>query len=84
MADDFKRELVPGRYFNSNGFAVSIVAAVNTYQGEILDWCAYIAGTDQTFHEEDAHEWAAEWGDKMRQEDAHHFFPYLPIEKWRP
>lgn len=74
-----------GRYYNSNGFAVAIVAVIH-YDAEddtVRMWSAYIGGTDQTWHEADAVDWVARMGDMLRPADAHHYFPDLPMELYR-
>lgn len=63
------------RYYNSNGFAVAIVAVIT----EGVDWAAYIGGTDLIQRERDAVEWVAEKGDKLSSEDARYYFPDIDL-----
>ena len=64
------------RYYNSNGFAVAIVAVVNYHDGELFDGSAYIGGTDRCWVAQDAIDWVTEKGDKIKAGDAFHFFPH--------
>lgn len=70
-------------YGNANEFAWAIVAVINSYNGTMIDWAAYIGGCDLTQIERDCLEWVAAKGNKMSLADAEHFFPYLPVEKYR-
>lgn len=77
------REIRTARYSNANYQACAIVAAVNYHDGELFDWAAYIGGCDHRLREREAVAWVAENGDKMSRRDAAHFFPSLPINKYR-
>jgi hypothetical protein len=69
------KEIITGRYYNSNGYACAIVAVVN----EGIDWGAYIGGADYMLSEEEAIEWIAKMGDKLSKEDAMYFFPDIKL-----
>lgn len=75
---------VCARYYNSHGVGVAIVAVVNRWKGEIFDWAAYIGGSKRGARRE---EWAVEdvarSGCKLMRGDAEHFFPNLPIGRYR-
>ena len=79
---EWSRKKKTARYYNSNGFAVAIVAVINYEGEELFDWAAYIGGTDQTWHEQDAIDWVSDHGDKLPFGDAVHFFD-LPRSKYR-
>lgn len=80
----FNNELVTARYFNANGVAVAIVASVNRRgDGSVFDWAAYIGGSTKTMHEHQCVNAVAERGVKLLIGDAIHFFPDLPVEKYR-
>lgn len=70
-------------YGNANGFAWAIVAVINLYGETMIDWSAYLGGCDFTQVERNCLEWVAAKGNKLSLADAEHFFPYLPIEKYR-
>ena len=57
-----------GRYWNSNGKGIAIVASIT----ENIDWAAYI-GADNGWSEEDCIAWTADYGTKLSREDAEHF-----------
>ncbi len=63
-----------GRYWNSNGKGITIVASIT----EGIDWAAYI-GADNGWEEEACVKWAAEYGAKLSEDDAVHFFPNIPL-----
>lgn len=73
------------RYYNSHGVGVAIVATVLYSNGEVFDWAAYIGGSRRGARRE---EWAVEdvakSGCKIPRQDAEHYFPNLPIERYRP
>lgn len=78
------QKYIVGRYFNANGIGTAIVAVVNYHEGEVFDWAAYIGGSKRGARRE---EWAVEdvakSGCKISVRDAKHFFPSLPIERYR-
>ncbi len=70
------RDLYTARYFNSNGHAVAIVAVTSKGpSGIIIDWVAYIGGSDFVEREQDALLDVAQNGDKISRADAEYFFP---------
>jgi hypothetical protein len=81
------------RYYNANYYAAAIVATItvtgeNTKSpngpGEIIDWSAYMGGTDGTKREEEAVRHIAEYtGCKLTPQDAYYFFPELADEWYR-
>ena len=73
------KEVYEGRYFNTSGVAVAVVAVVTPG----IDWAAYIGGTTATRHEDEAIVYAAEWGAKLSEEDARYFFPAIKLP-YRP
>ena len=60
-----------GRFWNAQNKQIAIVAVVSD-----RDWAAYI-GTDapDSYKELDTCKWTAEYGCKLTEEDARHFFP---------
>ena len=78
-----KNETRSARYENTNGVAISVVASISYHEGELFEWSAYIGGTTRTWHEKDAVEATLSWGDSLRIEDAKHYFPELPIGRYR-
>ena len=83
MSNGYREEKLTARYYHSNGFAVAVVASVSYGKEKLLDWAAYIGGTDRTWREQDAVDWVAKRGDKLSREDARYYFPSLPINKYR-
>lgn len=65
-------------YWNANGRGLCIVAK----EGEIEDWAAYI-GADDGMHEAECVEWTCRFGVKLSRDQAHRWFPALPIERYR-
>jgi hypothetical protein len=66
-------------YWNQNG-AVAIVAK----EGGAADWAAYIGGPSPLVRsEEDTVRWVCQKGAKLSREQAHRWFPQLPIEAYR-
>jgi hypothetical protein len=66
--------IVEGRYWNTNGKGITIVASIT----EGIDWAAYI-GADDGFEEEDCIKWAVKFGAKLPETDARHFFPDITL-----
>lgn len=66
------RRIHQARYFNTGAAGIAIVA-VETVG---IDWSAYI-GADNGQSEAACCEEAARNGEKLRKEDAEHFFPAL-------
>lgn len=81
---EWERDTKIARYYNSNGIDTAIVAVVSKHNGNILDWAAYIGGSKRGARRE---EWAiedvAKTGCKLTRMDAKHFFPALPIGRYR-
>ena len=65
---------IEGRYWNTSGKGITIVACIT----EGIDWAAYI-GADDGWEEEACIRWAAEYGAKLSEEDARHFFPDIEL-----
>ena len=63
-----------GRYWNSNGKGITVAASFT----EGIDWAAYI-GADNGWEEENCCKWAAEYGAKLSEADARHFFPGIEL-----
>jgi len=63
-----------GRYWNTNGKGIAIVASIT----EGIDWAAYI-GADEDWEEEACIKCAAEYGAKLSESDARHFFPAVEL-----
>ncbi len=74
------RKIYSGRYWNTNGKGITIVAVIT----EDIDWAAYI-GADNGWEEKACIQWAADYGAKLSERDARYFFPDIPQElKYRP
>ena len=69
---------IEGRYWNSNCKGITIVACIT----EKVDWAAYI-GADDGWSEEACIEWTADYGAKLSESDARHFFPNIDLP-YRP
>jgi len=80
---DYKRHVQGVRYSNCNDHAAAIVAVVNYDKGNVFDWALYWGGAPCYYVERAAYEHVAQHGDKMGYEDAEHFCPDLPIERYR-
>ena len=63
-----------GRYWNSNGKGIAIVAVIT----ENIDWAAYI-GADNGWSEEGCVNATAKYGAKLSAVDAKHFFPDIKL-----
>ena len=74
------RKTIVARYYNSNYYAVAIVASIT----EGIDWAAYIGGADYLLSEKEAVEYVRDYGDKLSRKDAIYFFPNikLPYRLW--
>ena len=73
------RTIITARYWNANYFATAIVASIT----EGIDWAAYIGGADHTLPEEKAVEYVQDYGCKLSEKDARHFFPNIKLP-YRP
>ncbi len=72
------KEKIEGRYWNSNGKGICIMAWIT----EKIDWAAYI-GADNGYSEEDCMETTCNYGSKLSESDARHFFPRIELP-YRP
>ena len=80
-----KEEIRHILYWNAGGFAGAVVAGINRRpNGEVFDWAAYIGGCDLTWRTQDAVEWVARHGVKLRPNIAAMLFPNLPAHLYRP
>ena len=68
-------EKIEGRYWNSDGKGIAVVASIT----EGIDWAAYIGGTDHTVPEEEAVRYVRDYGCKLSEADARHFFPDIKL-----
>lgn len=69
-----QRKLIEGRYWNSGSYGICIVAVIT----ENIDWAAYI-GADRGQSESDCIKGTADYGDKLSELDARHFFPDIDL-----
>lgn len=69
------RKFYEGRYWNSQGTNVAIVAIVT---GD-FDWAAYIGADTHSSSERGALNYIADYGDKLSKADAEHFFPDIKL-----
>ena len=65
---------IEGRYWNTNGVGICIVAVIT----EDIDWAAYI-GADAGWEEEACIKWASAYGAKLSAQDGKHFFPDIKL-----
>ena len=72
---EFEENKFEGRYWNSNGFAVAVVALVTPQ----VDWGAYIGGASPE-REEEGLRFVATHGNKLTEEDARYFFPHIDLK----
>lgn len=80
---DYQRICYVARYYNANYYACAIVAVASYHEGELFDWAAYMGGCPADLPQLDGTTHVAQHGDKISREDAAHFFPDLPIERYR-
>ena len=66
-----KQVIRTARYYNSNYNACAIVAVITTG----IDWAAYMNGCDVYMSEENCVAQVADYGAKLSESDARHFFP---------
>ena len=71
---EFALDKYEGRYWNSNGYAVGVVASIGT--GD--DWSAYIGGAAPE-SEQEGLLFIALHGSKLSEQDARYFFPELEL-----
>lgn len=74
----FAPDKYEGRYWNANGYATAVVASVGA-EGE---WSAYIGGGPPE-READCLTHVLDWGTKLSEADARHFFPEIDLP-YRP
>ena len=67
--------IIEGRYYNSNGYSVGIVA--KTTEG--IDWAAYIGGSPVDMDEDESIKFVADTGAKLPEVDARHYFPDIKL-----
>lgn len=66
---------IEARYWNANGFGVAVVASV-THE---VDWSAYIGGLTGEYTESYTVNWVSNYGAKLNEKDARHFFPEIDL-----
>lgn len=69
------KQIREARYYNCNFYACVVVAVIT----EGIDWAGYINGCDASLPEREAIEWVADWGAKMSELDARHYFPDIKL-----
>lgn len=69
-----KRQTIEGRYWNSGGHGMTIIAVIT----HGIDWAAYI-GADDGREEEACIRNAVDYGAKLSRLDAEHFFPDIKL-----
>ena len=77
------KKYLEGRFWNQGGKQLAIVAVITQIE-DGGDWAAYI-GTDapNSYQEKDTLIVVAEYGCKLRESDARHFFPDIKLP-YRP
>ena len=73
----YKKQL-QARFWNCNGKKISVVASIT----KGADWAAYI-GADTLETEEESMQHALDYGCKLGERDALHFFPELAEMRYR-
>ena len=68
------KDKIEGRYWNTNGKGIAIVAWISPG----IDWSAYI-GADGGYSEEACCQWTTDYGAKLSETDAKHFFPDITL-----
>ena len=71
---EFAHDKYEGRYFNSNGYGCAVVASVGV-EGA---WSAYMGGCSPESEEEGLRS-VADFGAKLSEKDARHFFPAIKL-----
>jgi hypothetical protein len=71
---DETEKFLEGRYWNTNGKGICIIAVVT----EGIDWAAYV-GADNGYREQDCLLWTSERGQKLSEKDARYFFPDIKL-----
>jgi len=73
------KRYLEGRFWNQDGKQLAIVAIVTERNG-FGDWAAYI-GTDapKSYTEQDTLIYVADYGCKLSERDARHFFPEIEL-----
>jgi len=69
------RKIITSRYYNANYYATAIVASIT----EGIDWAAYIGGSAHTLSENEAMLYVKDYGCKLSEKDARHFFPNIEL-----
>uniref|UniRef100_A0A6M3L1U6 Uncharacterized protein n=1 Tax=viral metagenome TaxID=1070528 RepID=A0A6M3L1U6_9ZZZZ len=73
--DDIKTKY-EGRFWSCQGNHIGIIASVT----EGIDWAAYIGTDAPNSHDEDnTLLFVADWGCKLGESDARHFFPKITL-----
>ena len=71
---EFQENRYEGRYWNTNGNGVAVIASVSGGR----EWAAYI-GASGPESEEECLAQVARWGAKLSERDARHFFPLIDL-----
>ena len=74
MPEPGEQVTIEGRYWNTNGKGITIVAVVS----HNIDWAAYI-GADDGWEEAACIRWAADKGAKLSAQDARYYFPEIAL-----
>ena len=69
------KKIIEGRYWNTCGIAISVVASVV----EEIDWAAYIGATSRMVSEEESVKWTKKYGAKLSESDARYYFPDIEL-----
>lgn len=72
--DDDCKKHIEGRYWNCQGIGIAIVASIT----KEVDWAVYI-GADTSRSEKDTLVYTVDYGSKLNEADARHFFPDIKL-----
>ena len=75
MEKTVEKITVRGRYYNSSGYAIAIVACIT----QDIDWAAYIGADDGSRLEIETIEFVLSWGCKLSEKDARYYFPDIEL-----
>jgi len=72
---EFAQDKYEARYWNPGNANICVIASVT----KGIDWAAYIGANPNAYKEQEALQWALEWGAKLSRQDAEYFFPEIKL-----
>ncbi len=84
MISEFRPQQWEARYFSTNGYSCAVVARISLDHNRTpMEWAGYMGGYAGHVNMQETLEFVADYGAKLSEEDARHFFPEFADVRYR-